>query len=373
MSDGELQANATLTVTVTACTGNPRATDALLRTGYQQPIAIDLSQYGSGGTISSADTPFGGGAAGVYTPPAGENGNVVFRYTVTDECGGTATGAITVDVNQDPVAGALTIPLGLGSSQTVPVSQLASDAEPLTITALQGDVPGWVGFGPSELRINPTAVGSATFGVVVADPGGLTAVATVTVNVVNNTPVAVDDTVDVTAGDVTVDLLANDSDPRPPLDRPGQLPEPDHLRGRADGDADPGWHGFDPHRPGPPVRARHDDVPVHDPRPVRLGVGGHGHRRRLDVHASVDGAPDRPAHAPADRPADDHHHRADDDHHHRADDDHHDDDRAADHDDHHHRSADRAATAVQRVRGQSRSARDTGELDRLRSERRLSR
>ena len=48
---------------------------------------------------------------------------------------------------------------------------------------------------------------------VVADPGGLTAVATVTVNVVNNAPVAVDDTVDVTAGDVTVDLLANDSDP----------------------------------------------------------------------------------------------------------------------------------------------------------------
>ncbi len=212
VSDGELQTNASLNILVVPCTGTPRAADVALRTGYQQPIAIDLTPYASGGTITSVEAPLGQ-AVGTYTPPAGENGNVVFHYTVSDDCGGSALGTVTIDVNQDPVAGAITVPIRLGGSQTVPVSQLASDSEVLTITGLQGDVPGWVAFGPSALQIDPSVAGSATFGVVVADPGGLTAVATVTVVVTNNAPIAVDDTADVTNGDVTVDLLANDSDP----------------------------------------------------------------------------------------------------------------------------------------------------------------
>ena len=83
----------------------------------------------------------------------------MFHYTVSDDCGGSALGTVSIDVNQDPGRGAITVPIRLGSSQTVPVSQLASDSEALTITGLQGDVPGWVEFSPSALQIDPRRPG----------------------------------------------------------------------------------------------------------------------------------------------------------------------------------------------------------------------
>ena len=56
--------------------------DGFLRTGYQQPIAVDLNAYGSNGVVRRRDRTGGLRLGnGVYTPPAGENGNVTINYT----------------------------------------------------------------------------------------------------------------------------------------------------------------------------------------------------------------------------------------------------------------------------------------------------
>ena len=222
VSDGELTDTATLRIDVRPCAeSNPVANDGFVQTGYRQPITVDLAAYGSNGSIVDVVGP-AGFVGGVYTPPEGENGNVVISYAVVNSCGLRATGQVTIDVNQEPVASPRSFEVFRGDQIVVPVTDLATDAETLTITGV-ADVPAWIVHEPTRLVVQPpigTAPSTANFTVTIADPGGLSTVASVTVIVRNRPPAAVDDIVDVVDGEpADVDLTANDTD----LDSPGSL------------------------------------------------------------------------------------------------------------------------------------------------------
>ncbi len=215
VSDGELTDTAALRINVRPCAESASvANDGFLKTGYQQPIAVDLNAFGSNGSIVDVTGP-PSYVNGVYTPPAGENGNVVIRYSVVNSCRFRASGQVTIDVNQEPVGASKVIQVLRGDQAVVPVSDLATDAEALTIASL-ANAPAWVSNGRDRLVITPPAgspPGDASFSATVADPGGLTTTVNVTVTVQNRLPTAVDDTVDVSDGAArTVDLVANDTD-----------------------------------------------------------------------------------------------------------------------------------------------------------------
>jgi hypothetical protein len=215
VSDGEFTDTAVLRIDVLPCSeSSPVANDGFLQTGYRQPIAVDLSAFGSNGTFVDVVGP-PGFADGLYTPPDGENGNVVVSYAVVNSCRLRATGRITIDVNQEPVGAPRTIEVFRGDSIVIPVTDLATDAEALSITTLAG-APAWVTAEADRMVVAPpveVAVGASSLTATIVDPGGLSATVTVTVDVRNRPPVATADTVDVTDGRPrTVDLVANDTD-----------------------------------------------------------------------------------------------------------------------------------------------------------------
>ena len=141
IDDGAETATAAVVIAVLPCSeGAPSAPDVFLRTGYQQPIAINLFDVARDGDIVDVGEPLGV-PSGVYTPPAGENGNVSFNYVVRNACRLQDVGQVTIDVNQDPLGSAFAAQIGRTQPFSIPVSALASDAEPLQIVALEGARP----------------------------------------------------------------------------------------------------------------------------------------------------------------------------------------------------------------------------------------
>jgi hypothetical protein len=216
VSDGELSDSAALRVDVLPCSeSSPIADNGFLRTGYRQPIAVDLGSYGSNGVIVDVVGP-PGFVDGIYTPPDGENGNVTIDYSVVNSCRLRASGRVTIDVNQEPVGSARSFNVFRGDSIVVPVTDLATDAEAMSIAAITGS-PSWASSDSARLVIGPplgTALGTSAFAVTVVDPGGLSTVVDVAVTLVNRPPIANDDDIDVSDGaSRLVDLVGNDDDP----------------------------------------------------------------------------------------------------------------------------------------------------------------
>jgi hypothetical protein len=215
VSDGNLTDTAALRITVRPCSESaPSAQDAFLSTGYQQAIAIDLADFSANGLVTDiAGPPTYNGK--VYTPPAGENGNVVIDFAVVNSCGQRSVGQITVDVNQDPSAQPVTAVIGRRGQREFPVSDLAGDDEALSIVRSSG-IPGWVTVESARVVVAPplgTAAATYKWTVTVVDPGGLTATVPMTITVVNASPAANPDNVNVAGGVASFDLVANDTDP----------------------------------------------------------------------------------------------------------------------------------------------------------------
>ncbi|MGH9134128.1 MAG: Ig-like domain-containing protein, partial [Ilumatobacteraceae bacterium] len=216
ISDGEFTANAAVRVAILPCgQAAPVAPDVFLQTGYMQPIAVDLGAYAQNGQIVDVGEPLLA-AAGVISPVAGQNGNIVFDYSVVNVCNQRDTGTVTIDVNQDPVAQPYQVAIGRTEQRSIPVSDLATDAEPLTIVALAGQ-PAWatIPAGGAALSVVPNGApaGTYAFTATIQDPGGLSVVVDVRVDLVNRPPVANADSVDATAGPVTFRPIDNDTDP----------------------------------------------------------------------------------------------------------------------------------------------------------------
>jgi hypothetical protein len=188
------------------------------------PLVIDSFTDGTNGTVS-----LGTNGQLTYTPNAGFTGVDSFTYTITDGNGGMDTATVNVTVgmgqqNSDPDAVNDTASTVVGTPVFVDVLANDSDPEndPLVIDSFTDGTNGTVSLGTNgQLQYTPNAgfTGADSFTYTVTDGNGGMDTATVTVQVdpgtpPNTDPDAVNDTASTVAGTpVTVNVLANDSDP----------------------------------------------------------------------------------------------------------------------------------------------------------------
>ncbi len=193
-----------------------------------------------------------------FTPAANFNGPASITYTVTDDAGtplsDTGTIAVTVNpVNDAPVAVDTTATTDEDTAVTVDVASLISDVDStnLTVTASVDPLQGTVTVSGTVITFTPAANfnGPASITYTVTDDAGTplsdTGTIAVTVNPVNDAPVAVDTTATTdedTAVTVDVASLISDVD----LDEP----DGDGLGRSAPGHGDGVWHGDHLHAGG---------------------------------------------------------------------------------------------------------------------------
>ncbi|MBL7254562.1 Ig-like domain-containing protein [Paractinoplanes lichenicola] len=212
----------------------PQAVADTANTTNGVAVSIDVRQNDTDADNARADltvalgTPPAHGNAVVeadgtitYTPALGWAGADSFTYSIADGDGGTDTATVTVTTaNAAPVAVDDVRATAAGVRIDIPV--LANDSDPnshpihvASITqpqagagsaTLTGDV---VGYTPAA-----GFTGTATFTYVVEDSLGARSTAQVKVSVDNAKPVAADDLAAVAyGGNVTIDVLHNDTDP----------------------------------------------------------------------------------------------------------------------------------------------------------------
>ena len=223
---------ATVTVTVNPVNDPPVAQDDTETTDEDVPVAIDVLDNdsdpdGDGLVIQSVTQPANGsvvnnGTDVVYTPDPNFHGSDTFTYTASDGNGGTDTATVTVivdPVNDPPVAQDDTETTDEDTPVTIGV--LDNDSDPdgdsLVVQSVTQPTNGSTVNNGTDVVYTPDPDfhGSDTFTYTVSDGNGGTDTATVivTVDPVNDPPVAQDDT-DTTDEDtpVTIDVLDNDSD-----------------------------------------------------------------------------------------------------------------------------------------------------------------
>lgn len=235
VSDGETESWAQVTVNVGAVNDLPVAVDDSIGTNENTAVVIgvtgnDTDPDGDFLTVSAV-TQAGNGVVTitedkrsvVYTPNALFSGADSFTYTVTDNNGGTDTANVSVqvtDTNGAPVASNDSASTPQDTAVTIDV--LANDSDPdndtLTVSIVTGPVSGSAAVQGAAVVYtpNPGFDGSDSFTYRVTDIGDLSATAQVSITVsdVNAAPVAVADSVGVNENTaVTIDVLANDSDP----------------------------------------------------------------------------------------------------------------------------------------------------------------
>ena len=236
---------ATVTLTVGGDNDNPIANPDTATTDEDSALAIPAADLLTNDTDADGDTlsilsVSGAGTTGtvtlngtdvVYDPDGefedlgvGETATDTFTYTVSDGNGGTATSTVTVTitgVNDAPVAAPDTAAGNEDSPITGNVLTNDQDPDGDTLLASLGTPPanGTVVVNPDgsfEYTPDPDFNGTDTFTYVATDPSGTTSVetVTVTVNPVNDAPVAVDDNITFPGESVSavVEPLLNDTD-----------------------------------------------------------------------------------------------------------------------------------------------------------------
>ncbi|MET2957017.1 Ig-like domain-containing protein, partial [Vibrio harveyi] len=233
ISDGQLTDDATVAVTVNPVNDAPVAVNDAVSTDEDTAVTIDVLANDSDPendtlTITAASVPAEQGTVAivdgklVFTPAENFNGDATISYTISDgQLSDDATVAVTVNpVNDAPVAVNDTVSTDEDTAVTIDVLANDSDPENDTLTITAASVPaeqGTVTIVDGKLVFTPAENfnGDATISYTISD-GQLTDDATVavTVNPVNDAPVAVNDAVSTDEDTaVTIDVLANDSDP----------------------------------------------------------------------------------------------------------------------------------------------------------------
>ncbi|MCP4538621.1 MAG: tandem-95 repeat protein, partial [Chloroflexi bacterium] len=237
VSDGVGYDTASVTVTVDNVNDPPVADDDVFSVdedSSDNPLDVldgDTDIDGGALTVSAVGTPDSGGAVVngstvvTYTPLADYVGDEVFTYTVSDGNGGYDTAIVTVtvdNVNDPPVADDDTFNVDEDSVDN-PLDVLDGDTDvegdTLTISAVGApDSGGTVVNGGTVVTYTPPAnyVGAEALTYTAGDGNGGydTATVTVTVDNVNDPPVADDDTfnVDEDSIDNPLDVLDGDVD-----------------------------------------------------------------------------------------------------------------------------------------------------------------
>ncbi|MFV8433698.1 tandem-95 repeat protein, partial [Vibrio owensii] len=232
VTDGELTDEATVSVTVNPVNDAPVANDDSTTTDEDTPVTIDVLPNdtdvdGDTLTIVNASVPAEQGTVEiidgklVFTPAEDFNGEATITYVVTDgELTDEATVSVTVNpVNDAPVANDDSTMTDEDTPVTIDVLPNDSDVDGDTLTIVNASVPaeqGTVEIVDGKLVFTPAEDfnGEATITYVVTD-GELTDEATVsvTVNPVNDAPVANNDSTTTDEDTpVTIDVLPNDTD-----------------------------------------------------------------------------------------------------------------------------------------------------------------
>ncbi|MFM2585047.1 tandem-95 repeat protein [Vibrio campbellii] len=232
VSDGELEDEASVTVTVNPLNDAPVANDDNAVTDEDTPVTIDVLPNdtdvdGDTLTIMNASVPADQGTVEivdgklVFTPAENFNGEANINYTVSDgELEDSAEVTVTVNpINDAPVANDDNVVTDEDTPVTIDVLPNDTDVDGDTLTIVNASVPvdqGTVEIVDGKLVFTPAENfnGEANINYTVSD-GELedSAEVTVTVNPINDAPVANDDNV-VTDEDtpVTIDVLPNDTD-----------------------------------------------------------------------------------------------------------------------------------------------------------------
>ena len=199
-------------------------------------LANDTDPEGDTLTVTAVSTPTSGtaavgtgGANVTYTPNANFTGSDSFTYTISDGHGNTATGNVSVTVNNTaPVA--TTGITGAGPSNTPLAITLAgtdANGDALTFAVGTGPTNGALGAigTPSctagsctaSVTYTPAAnySGSDSFTFTVNDGTATSTAATVNITVINQAPTANADSATVAKNSTAnvIDVLANDTDP----------------------------------------------------------------------------------------------------------------------------------------------------------------
>ncbi|HEX3128414.1 MAG TPA: Ig-like domain-containing protein, partial [Thermoanaerobaculia bacterium] len=226
---------ALVTVSVTPVNDAPDATNDLPSTQEDTPITIsvlsnDTDRENDTLTVTAVTQPSQGtavinnGTTITYTPNLNTNGTDSFTYTISDGHGGTDTATVYMSistVNDPPVA--VNDSATVNEDGTVFISVRDNDTDPegstLTISAVTQGAHGSVTIVNNSTQVRYIPVGNYfgpdTFTYTVKDPGNLTSVGTVsvTVNPVNDAPVAVNDSAATNEDTpVTVSVRSNDTD-----------------------------------------------------------------------------------------------------------------------------------------------------------------
>jgi uncharacterized protein YjdB len=223
---------ATVSLTIAAVNDAPSAADDTGSTTEETPVTIDVLANDSdveGDTLSVAiDTQPTNGAVVVngdetitYTPNADFAGEDRFTYTASDATDSdTATVRISVSpVNDAPVASDDSATTD--EDQSVTVNVLANDSDvdgdTLSVVATTAPADGTVsdnGDGTIRYRSNADFNGSDSFTYDVSDGTvSVTATVTITINPVNDAPVATPDSGSVVEdSSVDIDVITNDTD-----------------------------------------------------------------------------------------------------------------------------------------------------------------
>ena len=224
---------ATVTVDVSPVNDDPVAIDDVDATTEDMAVTVDVlandaDPEGDGLSVSAVFQGSNGsvvnnGSDVTYDPDSDWHGTDAFTYTVADGDGGFDTATVTVTVSAEPDPPVAVDDTDSTAEDTpVTVDVLANDSDvdldSLSVSAVSQGSNGSVVSNGSDVTYSPNLnwTGTDTFTYTVTDGNGGfdTAQVTATVAAQPDPPVAVADT-DSTLEDtpVTVDVLANDSDP----------------------------------------------------------------------------------------------------------------------------------------------------------------
>ena len=209
-NDGSLDSNtATVTLSIQSVNDAPTAVDDTVTTNEDTAIAVitvlanDTDPDGDTLTVDDFTQPAHGTAGSngdgtlTYTPDLNYNGNDSFTYTVSDGNGGTDTAAVNITinpVNDAPVANNQTVTLNEDATASITLTASDADGDALTYQIVSSPSHGTLTGNAPDIIYTPAVsyYGNDSFTFIVNDGtvGSGDATVTITVNPINDPPVA---------------------------------------------------------------------------------------------------------------------------------------------------------------------------------------